>query len=187
MKRLMQFWIIVFILFIFLAIFTGVKDYINDSILFIILVIFVYKFKKILNLSKLSFILIGLSMMLHNLGVFGFYGKFEWYDILTHIFGLSAVGFSVFFFLKDKFKNKLLLILAALMVSSGIGVIIENIEYGGYLILGEGEGAFLYGEGDFQGEKHAAWIDSMQDLINNWIGALLGIFIAINFKKLLRS
>jgi len=183
----MFFWIIVFVLFIFLAIFTGVKDYINDSILFTIVILFMYKFRKILSLSKISFILIGLSMALHNLGVFGFYGKFEWYDILTHVFGLSAVGFTMFFTLEDKIKPIIFLILIVLIASGGVGVIIENIEYGGYVLLGQGEGLFLYGEGDFQGEKDAAWIDSMQDLIRNWIGALLGILIAINSKRLLRS
>lgn len=158
------------------------KDYINDSILFIIIISIVYRIRDKLNINRLRFTLIGLAMLLHNLGIFGFYGRFEWYDILTHIFGLFAISFSMFFILEEHIQNKTLLVLVILLASAGVGSIIETIEYSGYLIGGKGEGLFLYGDGDFEEGIDSAWIDSMDDLINNWIGSVVGILFGFSFK-----
>ncbi len=183
MKKMLYLFIAIFLLLISIAFLTNVKDYINDSILFIIIILMIYRFKDKLNIGKVSFVFLFIAMLLHNLGVFGVYGKFYWYDILTHIFGLFAVSFSMFFALNKHIKNKTFLVLIVLLTSLGIGSIIENIEYSGYLIGGKGEGLFLYGDGDFEMDIDSAWLDSMEDLASNLVGTVLGILFGFLYKK----
>ncbi len=187
MEKTTGFFITVFVIMMLIAIYLDILDYVNDSVLFIFLTLLTYKFRKLLNLSLFGYYLLFVAMLMHNLGVFGFYGKFEFYDILTHIYGLAAISFNIYFLLIKYVKVKWFLILGAILISGGIGVIIENIEYSGYILLGNGEGVFLYGDGDIETGINGAWIDAMEDLINNWVGALIGLLSAIMLEKLLRS
>ena len=72
-------------------------------------------------------------------------------------------------------KRVILLIIFAL----GIGVIGEIIEWGGYKVLGLGEGFFKYGVGDEGG-----WDNSIYDLIFNSIGAITMAIITLFRKKI---
>lgn len=200
--------IIIFILFSFYAYFFNVKDYINDSIIAIFLVSLVYFFKKHINLYNYSFILLILGLVSHLSGVFGFYSLSPLpiqYDHFTHFLGLFAVSILFFNFFKKYFsenkKNNFLILVAILLVSLGIGSLIEEIEFLGFLEFGTGEGLLKFGGlGDTPlNEKvlrdidiiGGGWINTMWDLTYNFLGALSGVifmyFYYLYKRKMIRN
>jgi hypothetical protein len=143
--------IALFLLIILLDFLLGIKAYYYESIAFILLLIGFYKFYEKLRLNTALFVLLIISCMMHSLGVFGWYNAspigIPW-DNVTHFFPFFIVA--IFFFhilsphMSEKFSFKaLVLILLVFFATLGIGSAVENVEYVGYLILGEGEGGLV--------------------------------------------
>jgi len=192
--------ILIFLAYAYYSYSSGVTAYISDSFIFIGILVGLFIFANKLNLSLLSFVLIIIAFMLHLSGVFGWYNVspiFIQYDHLTHLFGLFAITVLVFDTLKihlgkSKFGNFLLLLMVFL-ASLGIGSVIEQVEYVGYLKFGTGAGLLRFGGlGDtpFNEENLRAmdiigggWINSMLDLNYNFIGALAGIIFVYSIYK----
>ncbi len=190
-KSLTIFGILVFILFILYAYFFKVYDYINDSIIFIILLFLIYFLRKKLNLTPSVYLIMLLSFFLHSFGVFGFYNespvKFQW-DHITHIAGNFAATLFLYkackkFFSKSKWSN-LVIIFLILLASLGLGVFVEYIEFIGYFTVGEGMGVLGHGKGDIVTELgNSEWLNTMLDLIYNLVGTLLALSVVFLLRK----
>jgi len=188
--------VLTFCFIILYSILTKTFYYIADSLISIIILTILFLSYRHFNLNKTIFILLSLSMLLHNFGVFGFYSESPFsfsYDKLTHFVGGFALAVFFLNYIKTFFKKskieKTILILIAILAALGIGSIIELSEYLGYLFLGQGEG-FLYfgGTGDLTGNYNlgGAWINSSVDMIFNLVGSFAGLvayFVYEKFKK----
>lgn len=196
--------------FILSAIKTKNYGYIADSIIILIIMTILYLSYDKLNQNIASYLFMLLALSLHNMGVFGFYYKsplryfdpiweqhisphpFQW-DHITHLFSgiaLSMIFFSFFkrFFTEDKLHN-FFIILSIFFIAQGIGSIGEIYEFAGFFLIGEGEGATGRGAGDYSLYWISSdWINTMLDLVYNFIGALIGLGISylVYIKKSFR-
>ena len=159
--------------------------YIFEAIASIVLMsIFFICYEK-MNIDNTAFCLAGIGLLLHDAGVFGMYGNppvpVRW-DLITHVTGIFAAAVLIYQMIHEKFeKNRIMLFLIVILASLGVGVIIEYIEFGGVLRVGEGEGVLGRGEGDFvalPGWLSADYLDTLIDQVNNLAGALLGFVFA---------
>lgn len=151
------------------------KWIIDNSISAIVVMILWLNYRKLhLNVALYSMTMI--MLILHNLGTFGFYSNWyfgiEW-DFYVHFyFGLF---FSMALFnllikeLHPKISPKLILLLT-ILITCGVGSMNELLEFTGASVLGEGEGVLFFGTGD------TGLADTEWDLINNFLGSLLGSF-----------
>ena len=190
--------ILILLVLIALAYLVDVTAFVNDSIIFIILILFFYFTYDRWNLTTPIFAFLILSLIPHNLGIFGYYLNspiFIQWDHFTHVLPIMAVSMLFFRFLKpymdDRFSFKtFLLILVALTAALGAGTFIEKAEFAGFLVNGFGEGGFAFGAGDALPGQVATtveeieafgggWFNTMWDLIYNFFGALIGIIIMI--------
>jgi hypothetical protein len=178
--------LIIFLGFILVAFILDVKDYINDSIFMILILSFLFWRYDSFKLKSWIFLLIIFSFALHNMGVYGYYGvspiNLQW-DHVTHFVGefVAAVFVYNLFFAKGFFHtgrgSKLIVYLLVLLSVLGIGVLVEFLEFFGYLFVGDGMGVFGHGLGDINTEfVNGEWFNTMFDFIYNFFGALIGIF-----------
>ncbi len=191
--------ILLFILFAFYAYSSNVKEYINDSIILIILLTTLYFLRKQFTLSPTIFIILILAMASHDAGVFGFYSNSPipiQYDHFTHFIGMFAVSLLIFNLFKKYFSssklNNVLILIMVILASLGIGSLIESIEYLGFLKFGTGPGLLKFGGlGDTITEETlrdidligGGWINTMEDLIYNFLGAFLGTILMYVLNK----
>ncbi|MFH1592481.1 MAG: hypothetical protein ABIB47_03895 [Candidatus Woesearchaeota archaeon] len=192
--------ILVFLFYAWYSYSSGVTDYISDSVILIGLLIVLFLVNRALNLSNFSLILVILGAVSHLSGVFGWYNASPFilqYDHVTHLVGLFAISAVVFDILKPYFGKKrflnFVLLLMIFFASLGIGSIIEQVEYVGYLKFGTGAGLLRFGGlGDtpFNEENLRAmdivgggWINTMLDLNYNFLGALAGTLVMYLINK----
>ncbi len=192
--------LIIFIFFGIYSYYSNVKDYINDSIFFSVILILLFFIRKKINLTPISFSLLILALLSHLSGVFGFYNNSPiliQYDHFTHFIGLFATSILIYnlmekYFTKNKYSN-FFIILIIFFTSLGIGSLIEQVEYIGYLKFGTGAGLFKFGGlGDtIINEENlrdidiigGGWINTMLDLNYNFIGSLAGIIFIYLINK----
>lgn len=169
---------------------TNFHYYIADSVVFIILTVILFVFYRQWKLDTWTFLMMLVAFVLHDLGAFRFYANpplpFEW-DIVTHVVGVFAVTLFLYnLTLHLTRKNHhafifFIIILAAL----GVGVIIEFIEFYGLMTTGFGEGFLGRGFGDFNPAIVSSdYIDTIQDLFWNLVGATLGFIVAFVKEKM---
>ncbi len=94
--------------------------------------------------------------------------------------------------MSEKFTFRtLILILLVFFVTLGVGSVVENVEYVGYLLLGPGEGGLKFGTGDVSNVEDVergieitvgGWYNTMRDLINNLVGAAIGTILMAVYK-----
>jgi len=131
--------------------------------LLIFLVYLVY-FKQ-LNQDETSYFFVAFSLILHNLGLYGTSILGLPFDHYMHFAGGFTFALVIDRLLLEKIpvlKKAALVIIAAV----GVGAVAEIVEWGGYALLGSGEGFFLYGVGD-EGE----WQNTILDMFFNLLGA----------------
>lgn len=192
--------IVIFILYALYSYTSGVTEYISDSFIFIGILLILLFLNKKLNLTKTGLILLIIAIMTHLSGVFGWYNQSPFpiqYDHLTHLAGLFAISIILFQYMEQYFTNKkfnnLSIIIIIFLASLGIGSLIEQTEYIGYLKFGTGAGLLRFGGlGDtpFTEENLRAmdivgggWINSMLDLNYNFLGALIGTLLMYFINK----
>lgn len=140
-------------------------DLIFDAASSLAIIGIMHKFHEKLNQDYKSYFLVAFTLILHDLFLYDTMPlgiKFEHYMHFAGGFTIAIFTDRLFRERLPKPKRLLLLVLFAL----GIGAIAETAEWGGYKILGLGEGFFKYGAGDEGG-----WDNSILDLIFNGIGA----------------
>jgi len=185
-------------LFILISLFIydrfNLQAYAVELIGFSLLLLFFYHYSKEFRLNSTLFSLIIVSMVLHSMGVFGFYAKspvFVPWDHVTHFIPILIFSIVFFNFLEPYMSKKFdvksfFLILIVLLAALGVGSLVENFEFIGFNIYGFGEGGLGFGAGDaFPGQEVSdqiesfvgGWYNAMWDLVNNLLGALLGVVI----------
>ena len=162
----------------------GSLEIIADRFAGILLFDFFLLVNEKIDFHWLAFILVMFAFNLHHAGLYGSYIFGVPADSIIHFctnFAGVLLFYNIFYssklFAKAKI-NRLVLMVIIFFFVTGIAAFGEIIEFIGYSFLGEGEGLFAYGIGDF-GE----WNDLSWDLISNSIGAVFGIFI-FNILKL---
>ena len=190
--------LIIFILYGIYSYTSDVLDYINDSIILSIILIILFFLRNALKLTPFSFLLIIIASAIHLSGVFGFYNISPLpiqYDHFTHFIGLFAVSILLFNFFKKYFSgsglNNFLILIMIILASLGLGSVIEQAEFLGFLKFGTGEGFLKFGGlGDTLTEGQlrdidligGGWINTMWDLIFNFLGSLFGaIFMYVKY------
>jgi len=176
--------------FLFVIAYCVVTDYdyyITDSVAFILLTLFLYVFYRRLHLDSFTFFVLVIAFVLHDLGAFRFYASppvpFDW-DVVTHVFGIFAV--TVFLYnlmLSLTEKHHALLFFIVILAGLGVGVLIEFVEFVGFLTTGFGEGFLGRGFGDYDPMIVSSdYIDTIQDMLWNLVGAVIG-FVAAYAKE----
>jgi len=183
-----------------IAVLNGVYGWIPDIVVFIFLTLLYYWLYNTFRMNMPIFTIIIIGHILHACGIFGWYHispvPIPW-ERITHLIG--ALSFSLLFFrwmeqwMDVKFftKKNLVLLLAVFLATTGVGAVVELSEFIGYLKLGTGEGAFMFGPGDgvagLQGNElidaiGGGWINEGWDFIFNTIGILVGMAIMITLR-----
>ena len=192
--------VLLFILIIIYSYSTNDQEYVLDAVISIIIISFVFFIRKHLNLTNIGVSLLIASLLFHDFGMFGFYNKtpiIMQYDHFTHLFGMFAVSVVIFSMFKQFFKKSrminFILILFIFVSTLGIGSLIEQIEYIGYLRFGTGQGLLRFGGlGDTPfDEKNlramdivgGGWINTMLDLNYNFLGAFIGTTLMYLINK----
>jgi len=172
-----------FIVFGFLAVVLGNKDYVFDRFFTAGLIFFIWLLHKRFHLKLWIFIVILFAITLHHLKLYGMFFFGIPFDRIMHFTAGFAIALLVYQYIKTNCHNltKWEIFFIAIFAAAGIASMMEIIEFVGYSFLGEGEGILFYGTGDFGEWNNACW-----DLICNTSGALIGslsmMFIQIKKK-----
>jgi len=201
-------WIIYIIfmcIYVFLIIFNimNKSQWLIDSIGAVVFLTFVFLICEWFKMEKLEFILFNCALLIHNFGSFGFYeltfNIFAYDDIVHLVFSIIA-AYIIFNFIirklsikkKQRIKysiikeNKVIFMFLVIASVTMLGVIVELIEYVGFMYFGFGEGILFFGSGDSSMEGIAGqYLDTMRDIIVNIIGSFIGslIYYYRNYKK----
>lgn len=133
----------------------------------------VYFIRDKIKLHPFHFFLLGVFLILHNLGTFGTYSNNYFgleYDLYVHgYFGfVAALILYRAYNLVGPYKKRLMYV-AIIAVILGFSAFHELFEYGGALTVGKGEGVLFVGAGDLD-----EW-DTQKDMFNNLVGGLSGL------------
>lgn len=160
------------------------SHYKYDQMICLLLLIFVYKIRALVSLHWLHYLLFGLFLILHGLGMYQFYESYPLgieYDYWVH--GYFGLVFSLILLRMFVAKGMLLWSAMPLTFVSVLGVSAahEIYEYAGALLLGQGEGVLFIGAGDLD-----EW-DTQKDMLNNLVGGLLGVLAFLGYQKSVAS
>lgn len=138
-----------------------------------------------IKLHAFHFFLFGLFLVLHDLGTFGTYSNVYFgieYDFYVHsYFGLvSALMLYRTYKLAGPYKGWFMY-LAIIAIVLGFSAFHELFEYGGAMVVGEGEGVLFVGAGDID-----EW-DTQKDMRNNLIGAIVGLLMYEGYRLFSRK
>jgi uncharacterized membrane protein YjdF len=180
------------------------KYYAADAVFSAAFILFLHSTYKYWRLTLPVYTLLALGFASHLMGIFGWYSNsplpVQW-DHVTHGFPLFAFALFLFNFatpwMDRTFRSKKTIGVLAfvLLATLGIGAIIENIEFAGFLAFGFGQGAlFMGGPGDGlpDGELQEAILEAgggywntEMDLVWNALGAIAGIALMsiVRFRK----
>jgi hypothetical protein len=130
------------------------KYYWPDAVFFAAFILFLYFTFDFWRLNVPVYTSLVLALGLHMCGVFGWYSNsplFIQWDHITHFFPLVAFTMFLYNFARPWMANRFWtvktwsVIMFLLLGGFGIGAIIENIEFAGFLALGYGEGGLWFG------------------------------------------
>jgi uncharacterized membrane protein YjdF len=134
-----------------------------------------------IDLRAVPYALFGIFLFLHFAGMFGWYQSFPLgmeYDYWVHgFFGFIAALIVLRAYHFYGIYPPGFIAVAATAVILGFSAFHEIFEYAGAMTVGQGEGVLFVGAGDLD-----EW-DTQKDMLNNLIGALLGmaVFYIIKF------
>jgi len=178
--------ILIFVLIATIDFFTKSQWFFDSIVAFtgLFLAYDLYKWRKISleAVFLMSMHLIIHTMNLYSVSIFDTGYKF---DALIHGFG-GFMGAVIFFqLIKNNLKGpyfRTAIYAITILATMGGGSIIEIVEYAGKIFLGEGDGLFFYGVGDY-----GDWGNAIQDMVFNGVGAVFFILLLIidngNFYK----
>ncbi len=163
----------VLIVFEFFAL--GVDSHFKyDFICLMILLFAVFWLRTKIFLHWAHFLLFCIFLIIHDLGVFRAY---EWYplgleyDYWVHgFFGFVSSMIILRALRHSKFRfDALTRVFLTVMIVLGLSAAHELYEFGGAVLLGEGEGVLFIGAGDLD-----EW-DTQKDMLNNVIGCFFAL------------
>jgi hypothetical protein len=188
--------ILTYAILIPLSYFYGTQGFVPELIFFMTLSVFFAFMYHTLRLNIPILTLIQIGLMLHSFGIFGWYHTspipISW-ERITHFFGILPMTMMFYQFANQfmdvkKFTRKnIFLIITIFFAATGMGSLVEVGEFIGYLTLGHGEGALMFGPGDgVEGmgsdvidEIGGGWINASWDMIFNSFGAITAIIIML--------
>lgn len=160
------------------------KYYGADIVFSAVFILFLHLTFRFWRLNVPVYTLLVLSFASHLCGIFGWYNvspiHLQW-DHVTH--GFPLFSFTIFLYnfarqwMAERFwSTKTWAVLLIVLLSGlGIGAVIENIEFMGYLSLGYGEGGLFFGgPGDGQ-PITTAQMDAIQNLGGGYINTELDL------------
>lgn len=171
------------ILIVFSALFVGMEAYALsvgsrykwDFLAIMVLFLAVYLIRKKIDLQATPFAMFGVFLFLHFAGMFGWYSSYPLgmeYDHWVHgFFGFIAALMVLRAYHYYGVYPAGFIPIAATAVILGFSALHEIFEYGGAMLLGEGEGVLFVGAGDLD-----EW-DTQKDMLNNLIGAIVGLIV----------
>jgi len=155
-----------------------------DFIFLVLMIVGIYFIRKKIKLHPVHFALLGIFLILHNLGTFGTYSNYYFgleYDLYVHTyFGIVASLMLYRTYNTVGPYKGWFMIVAIIAIVLGLSAIHELFEYAGAVILGEGEGVLFLGAGDID-----EW-DTQKDMRNNLIGGLIGLGLYFVYNKVFR-
>lgn len=152
-----------------------------DFIFLMIILYGVYFFRGKFKVHPSHFFLLGVFLILHNLGTFDTYKMFFYgieYDFYVHTFFGFVSSLMIYrtYKLIGPYKGWFMII-AILAVVLGLSAFHELFEYAGAELLGEGEGVLFVGAGDID-----EW-DTQKDMRNNLLGGLIALALYGIYNK----
>ncbi len=183
------------------------KYYWPDAVFFAAFILFLYFTFGFWRLNVPVYTSLALAFCLHLCGVFGWYSNsplFIQWDHITHFFPLFAFTMFLYNFARPWMASRFWtvktwsVILFLLLGGFGIGAIIENIEFAGFLSLGYGEGGLWFGGaggGDAEAvtdaqarailEQGGGYLNTELDLAYNAFGTIAAVIFMsiIHFRK----
>ena len=163
-----------------------------DNTFTLVFLLVIYWFNEKLNLRKIDVLLLNLSLLVHNFGMFAFY-SWNWHviedDNLIHFIAGFSGGYIIFYLVEQQLRkidhqktslvierHKILVAFLVIALVTTLGVGIELMEFAGSELFGPGEGLFFYGAGDVGkfGNPAEMYGDTMSDIIINIVAAIIG-------------
>lgn len=163
------------------------------------LIIIVYTANRFFTFKAIDYVILHLGFLVHNLGAFGAYSlelDYLEYDNIVHFISSAATAYLLFkaiwqqlhkinrqHHLKTIADHHRLLVFGLVVGATlSLGLVVELLEYFGFIYFGEGEGILFYGAGD--SDKVALfpptqYADTVGDIITNMLGALAGAALFI--------
>jgi uncharacterized membrane protein YjdF len=142
----------------------------------------VYAIRHRLYLRPIHIALIGSALLLHNLGVFGFYRREFWslqFDTYVHFYFGFVGGLLMRAGLEGAYSVRGWRVWVAVILGIlGLGAIHELIEWGSTMLLGPERGMLKALADDPY--------DTQKDLLNNFLGSVLGLMcssLAAAYRK----
>ena len=210
MNQTERYAIFIVFLFIYLAMaffnFFLKSQWLFDNLVALVFLTFIFILSRWLLLGASGFILFNIALLMHNMGSFGWYEwtwRFLAYDNIVHFVGALVAAWIIFNFVSAKLhirdrhhvkqtvvdEHKVILIFLVMASVAMLGTFVELIEFGGFVLLGPGEGMFFTGSGD--GSVSAddftlQYYDTMGDIIVNIIGSVTGVlfFYFMRYRKM---
>ncbi len=185
--------VLIFATFVPLAHIYGTTGFIPELFLFMALSIAYAWFYTVLRLNIPIFVLLVLGHVLHAAGIFGWYFvspvPVQW-DHITHFFGALPFAMLFYRFIEQWFdshfsRKNVLLLLFVFLAATGVGALVEIGEFVGFLTLGYGDGALMFGAGDGMPNSDVidaiggGWINEGWDFMYNTLGIITGLVIML--------
>ncbi len=145
------------------------------TVLLLFILLFQYHKWKFNKASMYSAIL---ALGLHHSKLYGTVWYAIPFDRIMHFIGAFALALFVYQMLKPYHKSLFNIAFYTILISIGMGTLIEHSEFVGYSTIGEGKGILGYGDGDWGEWNNISW-----DLICNTMGALCAaVLCMLNHK-----
>lgn len=191
--------IFIYLIWLFLII-AGITDslnnYLNSIIWFGSLALLIFFYFKFDYIPKYIHLLFALALMFNIFGttLFKLFYYLGYYDKIVHLINPIIICIFIYQITKIKIKNKKLLAIFCVFAALSLGVLWEIFEYSLDSVLGStSQGVYLEAIEKFffikVGQKQVLdkFNDTMQDLIYNFFGTLIFLFLSYiyNTKKML--
>jgi len=161
----------------------SINSHYKWDFIFLILGLYALFFlRKKINLHPFHYFLVAGFLILHNFGneTFDFYSLYPLgieYDFWLHgYFGFIASLILYRSLTRYKIKPRYFIVSVILVTILGLSAFHELVEFAGEVTLGKGGGIFFIGPGDLD-----EW-DTQKDMLNNLIGAIIGLTLYINWN-----
>jgi hypothetical protein len=150
-----------------------------DAAVIALLLWAVYRLRRVLALTPVLFALVACIGIFHVAGVAGLYGMTfigAEYDSYIHTFNSVVLGLAAFRYTSRLTGRKGEAALLAVLLTLGLGLVNELVEFVGYKAGGRGDGWFLMGAGDVGRED--AYNNLMTDFLHDFLGMAAGVSAA---------
>lgn len=173
----------IFIIFTLISAIFAIHAYNNqtgwffDQITAVIIMFLILIFRKKLKLNPYLYYLLGIALIIHNAGTFGFYNQspiIVQYDHITHFFAYFVLTLIFYNYFSKKMEFSWFEVaLVSLFIVMGIGALLEIWEFIAFLYRSE----FLAGLTLDNTDQGREWINSMIDLVYNGAGCISAIIL----------